>query len=253
MFNLKKLQSILLISALITTSSSVPLQAAIRQQPHPVLTESNETYLALSWGDIWKKLRRKRKGGGGRGGAICAIAPAKLVDADSLHSKQGEILEIWSDRPLFLWNIPGGTVTRIELSRQGDKEAFWNRPIKGETRAVYDGEPLQPGQSYVWKLSASEPYPIETSVMFQVMEPETRDRISAELISIALVQQLKDPSPEALAMEKVHYFAERELWSDALRELYSVPNPSAELRNAIALLQAHDFCAEDEPNVSASQ
>ncbi|MFE1744718.1 hypothetical protein [Coleofasciculus sp. H7-2] len=251
MANFKRVKSILLISALITTFFSVPIQAANRQQPHPLLTQSNDTYLALSWGDIWKKLRRKKKGGGSRGGAICAIAPGKLVDSDSLYSKQGEILEIWSDRPMFLWNIPEGTVKRIELSLQGNQGILWDRPIEGETRAVYDGKPLQPGQSYVWKLSASAPYPIESSVVFQVMEPERRDRISAELI--ALEERFKGASGETIALEKANYFTERELWSDAILELYSVPNPSAELMDAIALLQAHNFCAEDEPKDSASR
>lgn len=249
MVKFRRVQATLLITALITTSLSVPIQAAIRQQPHPSLTQRYDTYLALSWGDIWNKLRRQRRAGGGRG-AICAIAPVKLVDSDSSNSKQGEILEIWSDRPLFLWNIPDGTVTRIELSRQVDKGAFWDRPIKGETRVAYDGA-LQPGQSYVWKLSALAPYPIETSVVFQVMEPERRDRITAELT--ALEEQFKGASAEKIALEKANYFTEQELWSDALRELYSVPKPSAELMDAIALLQAHDFCAEDEPNASASR
>ncbi|MBD2741857.1 hypothetical protein [Coleofasciculus sp. FACHB-1120] len=252
MANFKRVQSILLISTLITTSFSLPIQAAIRQQPYPVLTESNDTYLALSWGDIWRKLRRKRKGGGGRGGAICAIAPGKLVDADSLHAKPGEILEIWSDRPLFLWNIQGGTVKRIDLSRQGNKGVLWYRPIAPEqTRAVYDEEPLQPGQLYEWYLYASAPYPIQIGFVFQVMESERRDRITAELT--ALEERFKGASEETIALEKANYFAERELWSDALQQLYSVPKPSAELVDAIALLQAHNFCAEDEPNVSASR
>jgi hypothetical protein len=56
---------------------------------------------------------------------------------------------------------------------------------------------------------------------------------------------------EKMALEKANYFAEQELWSDALRELYSVPNPSAELKDAIAQIQAHDFCKNDVSNVSA--
>jgi hypothetical protein len=82
------------------------------------------------------------------------------------------------------------------------------------------------------------------------MEAQKRDRITKELT--ALEKRLKGASEETVALEKANYFTERELWSDALRELYSVPKPSAELRDAIALEEAHDFCAEDKPNGSAS-
>jgi hypothetical protein len=84
------------------------------------------------------------------------------------------------------------------------------------------------------------------------MEPEKRDRISVELTQ--LEERLKGASAETIALEKANYFAKEGLWSDALQELYSVPKPSAELRDAIALLQSHDFCprSEDEPNVPAS-
>ena len=74
------------------------------------------------------------------------------------------------------------------------------------------------------------------------MEPQECDRITKELT--ALAKQLKRASAQTIALEKANYFAER--------ELYSVPKPSAELRDAIELLQAHDFCAEDKPNNSAS-
>jgi hypothetical protein len=246
-------QSALLISTLIIASlSALPLQAAIRQQPHQSLTEIKDTYLALSWGDIWDRLRRKKSPAGSRGGGICAIAPAKLGDRDAKEEDTQIPLEVWSDRPLFLWNIKGGTAQRIELSRDGNKGILWYQHIERETRAVYDGKPLEPGQSYVWELFASVPYPVRTRVLFQVMEPEKRDRISVELTQ--LEERLKGASAETIALEKANYFAKEGLWSDALQELYSVPKPSAELRDAIALLQAHDFCPrpEDEPNVSAS-
>jgi hypothetical protein len=230
-----------LATALITTSlSALPIQAAVRQQSHQLLTEIKDSYLALSWGDIWDRLRRKKKPGGGRGG-ICEFAPAKLVDRDTKQENTQDIEEVWSDRPLFLWSIKGGTAQRIELFVQGSADAPWSREIQaGETKVSYDGQPLQSGQTYEWQLSALASFPIKSpGVRFQVMDSQKRDRITAEL--------------RQLALEKANYFAQRELWSDALRELYSVPTPSAELTRAMALLQAHDFCAEDEPNVPASR
>jgi hypothetical protein len=247
------IQSALLISTLIIASlSALPLQAAIRQQPHQSIAEIKDTYLALSWGDIWDRLRRKKSPAGSRGGGICAIAPAKLVDRDAKQEDTQVPLEVWSDRPLFLWNIQGGTAQRIELSREGNKGILWYQQIERETRAVYDGKPLESGQSYVWELFASVPYPVRTSVLFQVMEPEKRDRITAELTALEKRLKKERASAETIALEKANYFAQRELWSDALWELYSVPKPSAELRDAIEQIQTYDFCTEDKPNVPAS-
>ena len=41
-------------------------------------------------------------------------------------------------------------------------------------------------------------------------------------------------SAETIALERANYFAKKELWLDALRELYSLPKLSAELTRAIA-------------------
>jgi hypothetical protein len=87
------------------------------------------------------------------------------------------------------------------------------------------------------------------------MESQKRDRIAKELT--ALEEQLKKQraSAETIALHKANYFADRGLWPDALRELYLVPKPSAELIRTIELLQAHDFCPKpkDEPNVPTSR
>jgi hypothetical protein len=244
--------SIVLATALITTALSAPIYAAIRQPFHPLLTEAQRTYLALSWGDIWNVLRGKRKSGGSRGGAICEIAPVKLVDRNAKEETQ-DIQEVWSESPLFLWTIKGGTAQKIQLFVYRNEELLWSPEIKaGETKVVYDGKPLQPGQIYEWQLSALAPVPTKSSgVRFKFMDSQKRDRITAELRQ--LEERLEGASAETMALEKANYFAERGLWSDALRELYSVPKPSVELRDAIALLQAHNFCAEDKPNGSASR
>jgi len=247
----RRVGSIVLATALITTALSAPIYAAIRQTFQPLLTNKG-TYIALSWGDIWNALRGKRKSGGSRG-VICQIAPVKLVDRNAKEETQ-DIQEVWSKSPLFLWTIKGGTARQIKLFVQGNEEALWSPDIKaGETKVVYDGEPLQPGQIYEWQLSALAPAPTKSSgIRFKVMDSQKRDRISVELTQ--LEARLKGASAETMALEKANYFTKEGLWADALRELYSVPKPSAELRDAIALLQAHDFYPrpEDKPNVSAS-
>lgn len=246
MVKLTRVQSTLLIVALITTSlEALPIQAAIRQQPQQLLTEIKGTYLAISWGDIWERLRRKKSPAGGRPvhgrGLICAIAPVKLVDQDAVQGEIREIQEVWSERPLFLWTTQGGAVQQIELFLERSDTAFWSREIPdGKTSIIYDGEPLKPGQTYEWRLTA--PFP-KAQPLFRVMESQERDRITAGLKQVE--KQFKGASAEKMALEKANYFAEEELWSDALRELYSVPSPSTELTGAIEQIQAHDFCKND--------
>jgi hypothetical protein len=252
MLKLTRVQSTLLMAALITTSlQAVPIQAAIRQGSQQLRTEIKGTYLANSVAGIVDKLRRKKTPASGRTDKriqpICAIAPVKLVDRDAKQGGIMEIQEIWSEHPLFLWNIQGGTVQKIELFLEGSDTAFWSRKIpEGATSIIYDGQPLKPGQTYEWRLTA--PFP-KTQPLFRVMESQERVSITADLKQ--LEEQLKGASAEKMAMEKANYFAEQGLWSDALRELYSVPNPSAELRDAIAQIQAHDFCKNDASNSSA--
>jgi hypothetical protein len=249
MVKLTRVQCLLLMAALITTSlGAAPIQAAIRQHPQQLLTEIKSNYLAISWSEIWEKLRRTKRSGGGRPiSGLCAIAPVKLVERDAKQGENRETQKVWSDRPLFLWNSKGGAVQQIELFLKESDTAFWSREIpEGATSIIYDGEPLKPGQTYEWQLTA--PFP-QAQPLFRVMDSQEREEIKVGLKQ--LEEQFKGASVEKMALEKANYFAEQELWSDALRELYSVPNPSAELKDAIAQIQAHDFCKNDVSNVSA--
>ena len=254
MVKLTRVQSTLLMAALIITSlEALPIQAAIRQQPQQLPTAIQGTYLATSVGEIVDSLGRKKGPGGGRPGnrrgLICALAPMKLVDQDTKPQENQGIQEVWSDHPLFLWTIPEGGVEKIELFQEGNDTALWSRPIpQGKTSIIYDGEALKPGQSYEWRLTPVGSF-AQRQLPFQVMAGEERDRITAELRQ--LEARLKNASAETRALEKADYFAKKELWSDALRELYSVSKPSAELTKAIKQIQDYDFCTQ-KPKNSAS-
>jgi Domain of Unknown Function (DUF928) len=234
------LQSRLLIIAIIIILA-VPIQAAIRQQPRQFLTADNKTYLASSLGSILEQLRRRRRSGGSRGD-ICAIAPANLVEPNSqtAQTQTEPIPKVWSDRPLFAWHNPRVSVRRIQLFIQGNPEVLWSKNIaSGETKVIYDGKPLQPGQSYEWQLFA--PFSIKQP-NFQVMAGQQRDRITDELTKLETQLKKQRASAEVIALEKANYFAQKELWSDALLQLYSVSNPSAELSEMIRQIQTHNFC-----------
>lgn len=68
-----------------------------------------------------------------------------------------------------------------------------------------------------------------------MMKAEDRDRISAEL---------KELESKPNALERINYFSQKQLWSDVLREIYSVPNPSPELKQTINQIQGHNFCSQ---------
>ncbi len=243
MFKSQSLPSILLATTLITVFlATFPIQASTTQNSEILKTKNQNKSLTLSWSSIANIFTRKKSNKGSRG-EICPIAPQKLIDQSSSNSTEEEIQQVWSDRPLFLWKVKNGVATQVELLIPGDKQAFWQREIKsGETHIIYDGEPLQPGLLYQWQLTVKAPYKKVRRVNFQVMEQQPRDRITAELAQLEAQLKQKAASAEVIALDKANYFVEKELWSDALRELYSVPTPSAELTQAVAQIQSNDFC-----------
>ena len=163
--------------------------------------------------DILNQLREENRIGV-RGGNLCAIAPpARLMGINSA---------IWHDRPLFIWQ---GAAVRIELVASESEEVLWSKNLTAnDTTAVYDGEPLQAGQRYEWRLYRSE-QDFE-AILFRILPKQERDRITAELNQL----QTQGATPEEIALQRANYFAKNRLWSDALQEIYSVPNPSDQLK-----------------------
>ena len=155
-------------------------------------------------------------------GNICAIAPKAI----------GDTKEVWNERPLFIW---AGPFKRIELRRVGDEQVFWSKALDRQNKILYDGEPLQPGQTYEWSLYFSDdtefpPFRTET---FQVMDSQKRDRIQQDLQRLDETLKARKASTEEIARQHALYFVRQQLWLDALQEAYSVENPSEPLKQLI--------------------
>jgi hypothetical protein len=179
------------------------------------------------FGDFFNQPKDNPPAGGtpGQGvgrGPTCALTPRTT----------GTNTEIWSDRPLFVWQ---GPFKRIELHSVDSNQRLWSQKVGGQDSAVYDGEPLKRGQTYEWRLfftpeedNDTQPFRIER---FRVMDAQNYDRIQQDLQK--LDEELKTATPEQIALQRAKYFAQKQLWSDALQEAYSVKNPSQELTKTL--------------------
>jgi hypothetical protein len=169
----------------------------------------------FSWANIFQAAAKKppippKKGGRRPTDDVCMISP----------NASDETRIVWSDRPLFIWK---GKVNTIAIRRKGSTTYLWSQNITGVESTTYTGRPLAPGQSYEWVVNDN------TFVPFQVMKAQPRKQIAEKLTSLEKQQLAQGASPETIALAKANYFAQTELWSDALQETFSVPKPSANL------------------------
>ncbi|MFB2839548.1 DUF928 domain-containing protein [Floridanema evergladense] len=150
-----------------------------------------------------------------RGVRLCPLSPGVVGINDT-----------FSDRPLFLWK--GGNIERIELRRPGGEEILWEQIVpSGESKVIYEATPLEIGQTYQWSLfNSANDY---VTFIFRIMGETERREVASQLAEIEKLLKQQNATPEQIAVAKAEYFAEKRLWSDALREIYSVENPSPAL------------------------
>lgn len=126
---------------------------------------------------------------------------------------------VWSDRPVFVWS---GSIGRIDLCDEASGELLWSQPVSPEDQGVaYTGEPLQPGGIYEWML-CDRLGVANDLVTFQVMSAEERDRIAAELAELEAGLRAEGATTDAIALQRARYFADRQLWTDVLREALAI-------------------------------
>lgn len=217
--------SIFLILGITILPLSMPIPVRANQPPQKSAIDHLK--------DIFRPTRRQ---GGTRGGG-CLVMPGDTL---------------WSDRPLFVWN---GPVTKLEVRTETDHRLVWSQMLaQGRQSALYQGEPLQPGQTYeVILYDANGDRLIRNEQFyprFTLTEASQRQQIQADLTQRAQQLQTNQARVEAIAIEQAIYFAERELWSDALQVISSVPAPSAELSQFLQVTLQNTCKAPDAALIS---
>ena len=241
----------LILTVFVLLSSYVlPLDAIVkRPQSDQHLSQSQGQLITLKWGDIWERLRRKKGKGGSRGSSrydhlseqtLCMLTPGQLPDRDGNFNHKGS-LEIWSEQPLFLWQ---GEMKGIEVREMRSNQQLWEQPLEPTTTSIlYQGKALQPGIAYYWRntIPLNE---LPTKISFRLMDDQKRNQITADLNQLESKLKAKDASAERIALKRINYFINKQLWSDALREIYLMPNPPAEVTDVIDKINNNDFCRE---------
>ncbi len=180
----------------------------------------------------------ERRPAGSRDGTPCLLTPANDDESPAT---------LWSAHPQFVWAEkflePGvqSSVARVVVVLPDSQAVVWSQRVAPDHKSApmppspwrveqlaYDGDPLQPGQTYEWFLLDRRNRPLESGA-FQVMAATEQQPITAALATLTQSLRAKGISPEDLTAEKAFYFAERRLWSDALQATFSVETPSPAL------------------------
>lgn len=211
-----------------TKFRSLLLTAVVSLLVFPTLTITEATAQTVEityWQRVKEIFRRKRRKPISRpSSGICLITP------EFPDSTKDNLSLIYNTKPFFLWK---GDIKKIAVGNPGNKQYLKTQIVTGTQNVNYKGESLQPGETYTLSIFLSEREDASRTmfVPFKIMEAPQRNRISAELKLLERLQKNKDK--EAIAFSKAKYFAQKRLYSDALQQAYSVPNPSPELSQMI--------------------
>jgi hypothetical protein len=204
------------------TLNSLKQTPSVQPQKPSVPTQSRSRQKSILEALLSLLQRKSFLGGSRSGSGFCGISPAVMGTSNT----------IWSDRPLFLWQ---GKVQKLELRPYFFDVAYKNQStlwsvVPTDRQASYPNEPLQAGQRYEWQVTYLSPQtnePIQWQRTFQVMEKPERDQIAQDLSALDMQLKTQNAAVEDTALARANYFANKDLWSDAIQQIYTIGNPSS--------------------------
>lgn len=234
MTKLSRILSTVILAPLMGFPGVVNLPVLSQNNPSPQESSGGSRFAEVPWNDtFFNNEPPDYNDGGSRGRPLCPIAP--------LDQTTG--VEVWSNRPMFIWQ---GQLARIELYARNSETLIWSQDLSQDDHHIqYTGEALKPGQNYDLMLfeTVSEPLILPTfRVTFKVMDGEKRDEIEQGLKQLDEQLQQQRASEEEIAHARFKYWAERQLWSDALTEPFTVENPSPDLQEFLKETIPDQFC-----------
>jgi hypothetical protein len=142
------------------------------------------------------------------------------------YSADGQPINVYTRSPLFVWQ---GNVTQvtIDVPHTGEQKPLWSIAPAPKTQSIRYGNPPLNAQTYWLKLDrksgdAFKGRPI-TILNDQDRKPHR--------LALLQLDQPKD-SAEERAAKRSQYFANNNLWIDAVQELYEVKQPSKEFEQS---------------------
>ncbi|MBL1177176.1 hypothetical protein [Pantanalinema sp. GBBB05] len=186
----------------------------------------------LSWQGVTNRMfggkEPRAPGSGGRGGPrpadLCWITPTETL---------------WNSRPQLVWS---GSFRTVGIRPVGTETLLWRSVAPAGNRLhrlEYGGTPLKPGKAYEWVFFFSENANTPMlQVPFQLVDANQQTAIKTDLAKLANQYQKQKINTEALALQRANYFAQQQLWSDVLQEVYSVKSPSKQLQQVAQAIEA---------------
>jgi hypothetical protein len=165
---------------------------------------------------------------GGSRGRFCALTPMDVETG----------IKLWNDQPIFAWN---GSITRLELRNHNGEALLWSQTVSESDRSIpYTDKPLEAGEKYTLWLYTSTSFIPDYQVIFQLLETEEKNTISQEIEQ--LESSLNTSNDEEIAQARFQYFADKQLWSDAISQPFFVQNPSESLNQFRKETLPKQFC-----------
>jgi hypothetical protein len=229
-FKLAILIAIFTLCALDSSGFLVSDRAASAQskppQKSPATQPVNSTRNGWLIDKIIGLLKPKTSAGGSRGdGIVCADSPVFKPDNPYL----------WTRQPVLAW---AGDPSAIQLIDAQSQQVVWEKSIDSNTgtRQLRIDRPLELGKRYIWRVVA-EPGndAVNPEVAFQMVDADRWRKIDRELK--ALEQKLKGQkiSSEKIALERIYYFAQLQMWGDVRETLAVLPVTVKQNPETIAL------------------
>jgi len=202
--------------------------------PNSALANSPRSASPPSGPSLVEGFRRRLPPPRGSRGGPCWIAPG------SLEVSRG----IWSDRPLFLWQISGqARVKTVMLLQPDSEEILWQKTVPDQAESLtYDGAPLQAGARYelevswqLWDAIYERWQPQRQIFSLRRLTTPEQQRVTAALAQ--LEQTNRPQTGEARAILQAQYLIDQGLLSDGLQVLYGLQPASPPMQSVLQQLK----------------
>jgi hypothetical protein len=135
---------------------------------------------------------------------------------------------LWTRQPLFVWT---GTAKSVRTLDATSKRVIWSKDVDAKTHKQRLDRPLAFGKRYIWQVVTDPDNElVNPKVEFQIVDAAQWKKIDRELKTLNRQWTNQKLDSEQIALERVKYFAQRQMWGDVTEIVNSLPDEVRESR-----------------------